>query len=107
MATVTVKNVSEDLLKSINHNGAPLVATDLTTKDPGDIGSKFNLIGGAWVRVPLKLTGDKLEISGTAELATDAYNSDNKVWRGGASKTPKRRRRGGKSKSLRRKSNKA
>ena len=101
----TVTNVSEDLLKSINNKGTP--PTDLKITDSGDIDSNFNLAGGAWVKVPLKLNGNKLEIDGSAALAREAYKSDSKVWTGGASKTPKRRRRGGKSKSLRRKSNKA
>jgi hypothetical protein len=99
-----VSNVSDDILKSINKN-AGTAPTGTETKD-NDITTKYDLAGGSWVRVPLTLntTSNKLEVdAGKAELATEAYKETKGTWKGGASKTPKRRRRAGKSKSLRRK----
>jgi hypothetical protein len=102
----TVTNVSEDILKSINKNQGLKATPTGTEKIDSDITTNYDLTGGAWVRVPLKLTVDKLEVdtAKSAELAKEAYKAEkNTTWKGGASKTPKRRRRAGKSKSLRRK----
>ena len=103
MSAPTVSNVSEDILQSINNIKG--TAPDVKVKDVATIKSDYDLDGGSWVRVPLKLNAsNQLEVdAGKAQLATEAYKDTKAVWKGGASKTPKRRRRAGKSKSLRRK----